>query len=109
MLGGSRIVSLQPHTGAQKIRYPTKQSERFYTPAGGKWQELDNGNMLLVEARAGRVVEVDSAGRTVWEWVKEPEQESKIAEVLGVTRVDLTKEDVRAWTCSGTESSAPSK
>ncbi len=106
MLGGSRIVSLRPHTGAQKVRFPTSQSDRFYTPAGGKWQELDNGNILLVEARAGRVVEVDSAGRTVWEWVKEPEQESKVAEVLGGTRVDLTKEDVRSWTCSDTEPSA---
>jgi hypothetical protein len=109
MLGGSRIVSLQPHTGTQKVRYPTEQSERFYTPAGGKWQKLDNGNMLLVEALAGRVVEVDSTGRTVWEWVKEPEQESKVAEVLGGTRVDPKKEDVRAWTCSDTESSTTPK
>jgi hypothetical protein len=104
MLGGSRIVGLQPHTGTLEEWYPTKQSDRFYTPAGGKWQELENGNMLLVEARAGRVVEVDSGGRTVWEWVKESHDGTSVAEVLGGTRVDLTREEVNGWPCSPNES-----
>lgn len=100
MLGGSRIVGLRPHTGEQEVWFPTETSDRFYTPAGGKWQQLDNGNMLLVEARAGRVVEVDSAGRTVWEWVKDAEGRSQVAEVLGGTRHDLTPEEVDAWSCA---------
>jgi len=104
VLGGSRIVGLQPHTGTLEEWYPTKQSDRFYTPAGGKWQELENGNMLLVEARAGRVVEVDSGGRTVWEWVKESHDGISVAEVLGGTRVDLTREEVNGWPCSPNES-----
>jgi hypothetical protein len=107
MLGGSRIVGLRPHTGEEEVWFPTETSERFYTPAGGKWQQLENGNMLLVEARAGRVVEVDSTGRTVWEWVKDAEGRSQVAEVLGGTRHDLTPEEVDAWSCaSGTVAEA---
>lgn len=106
MLGGSRIVALRPHTGEREVWFPTEKSDRFYTPAGGKWQQLENGNMLLIEARAGRVVEVDSTGRTVWEWIKDPEGRSQVAEVLGGMRHDLTPKEVEAWPCA---SSAPTK
>jgi len=108
MLGGSRIVGLQPHTGTVEEWYPSEQSDRFYTPAGGKWQELENGNMLLVEARVGRVVEVDSTGRTVWEWIKDSEGDSQVAEVLGGSRHDLTPDEVEAWSCTSDPAAARS-
>jgi hypothetical protein len=69
LLGGSRIVAIQPHTGAQRILYPTGDADPFYTTAGGKWQLLPNGNMLL-KAHAGR-----PGGRARWHehmWVNEP-------------------------------------
>jgi hypothetical protein len=104
MLGGSRIVMLQPHTGRDSVRFPTEQSERFYTPAGGKWQELDNGNLLLTEARAGRVVEVAPDGHTVWEWIKAPTGRGKVAEVLEGTRYNLTEKEVNDWSCAPADS-----
>lgn len=65
-LGGGRIVALQPHTDSTRILFPTAHSDTFYTEIMGKWQWLENGNILLTEARAGRVIEVDTAGRTIW-------------------------------------------
>jgi hypothetical protein len=65
MLGGSRIVVLQPHTDSVEVQFPTPQSDPFYTSGLGKWQMLDNGNMLLAETESGRVVEVGPEGRTV--------------------------------------------
>lgn len=98
MLGGSRIVSIRPHTDSMRVRFPTRYSDPFYTKIQGKWQDLENGNMLLAETRAGRVVEVDSNGRTVWELVEPGSSITK------ATRVDLTREQVASWPCSSVDS-----
>jgi hypothetical protein len=100
MLGGSRIVALQPHTDSIQVLFPTSRSEHFYTDIMGKWQRLENGNLLLTESTAARIVEVARDGRTVWEWVGEPYDDSRITEVSEGTRYDLTSEDVAEWRCS---------
>ena len=100
MLGGGRIVALQPHTDSTRVLFPTRHSAPFYTDVRGKWQQLENGNMLLTEAMAGRVVEVAPDGRAVWEWVKAPYTESKVPAVLEGTRYDLSPDEIRPWSCS---------
>lgn len=106
MLGGSRIVYVRPHTDSTVVHYPTKLSDPFYTPAGGKWQKLENGNMLLTEAQAGRVAEVAPDGSTVWEWIRKPATESKTVEILEATRYKYTREDISSWPCSTLESTS---
>ena len=108
MLGGSRIVALQPHTDSTKIRFPTQHSEFFYTGTQGKWQQLKNGNMLLTETKTGRVVEVDRRGRTVWEWVHQPIDESRVPSVTEAARYDLTRGEVASWPCSSVDSNRTS-
>lgn len=100
LLGGSRIVAVQPHTGAVEVLFPTERSDVFYTSVMGKWQKLENGNLLLTESVAGRVVEVAPDGRTVWEWVKKPYDEDHVTEVDEATRYDLTRADVATWQCA---------
>lgn len=100
MLGGSRIVALQPHTDSVEVRFPTPQSAPLYTDVWGKWQQLENGNMLLTESSAGRVVEVAPRGRTVWEWVHEPYSDAKVPVATKAVRHDLTREAVATWPCS---------
>ena len=104
MLGGSRIVAVQPHTDSVEVRFPTRRSDPLYTKAQGKWQQLPNGNMLLAESKAGRVVEVAPDGRTVWEWVIDPYSESKVSRVMTAVRHDLTAADVADWPCSAVDS-----
>jgi hypothetical protein len=104
VLGGSRIVALQPHTDSVEVLFPTSHSEPFYTRRRGKWQMLENGNMLLTETRAGRIVEVNSSGRTVWEWVYPPTENSKVASTTKAHRVSLTREEVASWPCSSVDS-----
>lgn len=108
MLGGSRIVEVQSHTDSSVVRFPTRHSEPFYTYVQGKWQELENENMLLSESRAGRVVEVKPDGRAVWEWIHKPIHDSKVPAVTGATRLDLTREDVASWDCSSADSTVGS-
>lgn len=104
MLGGSRIVTLQPHTDSMKVVFPTQHSAPFYTPIQGKWQQLENGNLLLTEAKAGRVVEVTPEGQTVWEWVKKPYSASEVPAVKEGSRYDLTRGDIASWPCSSVDS-----
>jgi hypothetical protein len=104
MLGGSRIVAVQPHTDSVDIRFPTSRSAPFYTDATGKWQQLRNGNMLLTESKAGRVVEVAPDGRTVWEWIIQPYNASKVSRISQAVRHDLTPEEVADWPCSSVDS-----
>jgi hypothetical protein len=58
--------------------------------------------MLLTEAEPGRVVEVDSTGRTVWEWIHKP-YDNSVPWVTKASRHDLTPEDVASWPCSTME------
>lgn len=100
LLGGSRIVALQAHTDSTRVVFPTGRSDPFYTSAGGKWQELENGNLLLTEMDAGRVLEVAPDGRTVWEWIHRPYRETAVPEVFEGNRYGLSREEVASWPCS---------
>jgi hypothetical protein len=102
MLEGSRIVAAQPHTDSIEIRFPTLLSDPFYTDTQGKWQPLPNGNMLLAETKGGCVVEVAPNGETVWDWIIEPYNESKVSRVMTAVRHDLTPADVAQWDCGPT-------
>lgn len=55
---------------------------------------------LTTESLPGRVVEVTADGRTVWEWVVETHDESRVPEVIDAVRYDQSREDVRSWPCS---------
>jgi len=107
--GGSRIVTVQPHTDSTVVQFPTAHSDPFYTGTMGKWQQLDNGNMLLAETKAGRAVEVNPEGRTVWELVRKPHSSSKVPRVPKAARFDLTPEEVASWPCSSENSHHASK
>lgn len=104
LAGGSRIVAIQPHTDSTQVLFPTSKSDPFYTDVQGKWQRLTNGNVLLIEARAGRIAEVTADGDPVWEWVVPPARDTLIPEVTGGTRYDLTVEQVASWPCSPDDS-----
>lgn len=96
---GTTIVAIDPATDQAAIRYPTKPTDRMYSVAGGKHQLLPNGNRLITEARAGRVVESDAAGNVVWQWVQAP-RGKKVAEVLEATRYAFDASAVAAWPCA---------
>jgi len=106
MLGGSRIVAIQPHTDSTKVLFPTARSEPFYTAHRGKWERLEKGNLLLAEADEGRVVEVAPDGSTVWEWEAGAYDETSVPSVTRASRVGLSREEVASWPCSPGERDA---
>jgi hypothetical protein len=71
LLGGSRIIEIDPATRDIVWSYQGSAEEPFYTLIRGMQQQLPNGNVLVVEAQRGRVFEVTRAApsRIVWEYV----------------------------------------
>jgi hypothetical protein len=104
MLGGSRILAFQPHTDSVDVLFPTSASDSIYTRNRGKWEFLTNGNRLLVESNAGRVLEIAPEGQTVWEWIHAPYKKNRVPPVTGAYRHDLSRKDVASWTCSNPDS-----
>jgi hypothetical protein len=105
VLGGSRITAVHTRTDSTRTLFSTSSSEvdTFYTRTAGRWQKLRNGNLLLTESRAGRVSEVTKSGQLVWEWVNQSAK-SRVPEVYGARRVDITQKDVASWSCSSVDS-----
>jgi len=95
---GSRILGFQPHTDSTRTLFRPEHVDRFYTQHRGKWQLLENGNMLLTEEEAGRALEVAPDGTPVWEWIHAP-YGSRVPSVTKATRYSLTAEEVAAWSC----------
>ena len=109
VLGGSRIVAVRPQDGRTEVRFPKEQSDPFYTRLRGKWQQLENGNLLLTESQSGRVVEVNPDGETVWEWVHQPYDDSRVPAVTKAQRYPLSSSNVASWPCTSVDSVRTSK
>ena len=78
VLGGSRIVKVNPETGQSTVvfkRGKDQDQRRFYTHIMGKHQFLPNGNLLVTETIAGRVMEVTPNGDVVWQYVNRYDDE----------------------------------
>ena len=69
ILGGSRIVEIDPNTHTFSIAYEGDSENPFYTKLAGKQQILPNGNILITHYEAGRVFEVTKNGEIVWTFI----------------------------------------
>ena len=100
-LGGSRIAQYDLRSKTSSNSYPeVLDNQLFYTSTGGKHQLLPNGNRLITEANAGRLLEINEQRDVVWQWVHEPYKEKYVAEVLEGTRYDISAAQIKNWACS---------
>jgi hypothetical protein len=65
--GASRILSVDPATGAVDTAFAGSEAQPFYSWQRGKHQMLPGGNLLVTEAEHGRVFEAAPDGGIVWE------------------------------------------
>lgn len=100
ILGGSRIVAIDPATRQTRIRYGGQKEEFFYTARRGKHQLLSDGGMLIVEADAGRVFEIDRQRKITWEYVNRY-SDAENARISDASIYDLDYFTVDNWDCSG--------
>ena len=70
--------------------YGEDPSEHFYSAALGACYRLPNGNTLIVESNAGRILEITPDKAIVWEWTNPNivgRSKEKIAVILDAVRL----------------------
>jgi Arylsulfotransferase (ASST) len=87
VLGGSRIVTVDPGTGVVATVYAGSSAEPFYSGIEGEHVYVENGNILISEAEAGRLFEVDRKGQIVWEFINRYDDRRVVAETHGYARI----------------------
>jgi hypothetical protein len=105
ILGGSTIIDVDPQTKNFVVRYGSKRDQRLFTAVRGEHQRLENGNELITESHAGRVIEVTPHGEIVWEFINRYDEQT-VALVSGATRFSESYFTTSDWKCE--QSSHPS-
>ena len=95
---GSSILRLDPATGAVRTMYPQDGDGSFFTRIMGAHQSLPNGNRLITESMAGRLLEVDAAGSPVWEFVQAYDDTHAVL-MQSAHRYPPDYLTVRDWSC----------
>jgi transposase InsO family protein len=85
ILGGSRILSIDPVTRKVNTVYQGDARNSFFSNMQGEHQYLPNGNILITEPDAGRIFEVTPSGEVVWSYINRYD-EDEVYRVLGGTR-----------------------
>jgi hypothetical protein len=67
--GGTRVLEIDPEDFKVKWRYGGRDDQPLDSVARGSQARLDNGNTLIAETYAGRLLEVTRAGEIVWEFI----------------------------------------
>ena len=90
--GKSRVIEVNPGTGAIVWRYAGDPMRPFQSLIRGTQQRLPNGNTLITESDGGRLLEVTPAGNIAWEFhnpIRGGRDEKFIPIVSGAQRLRL--------------------
>jgi len=98
IFGGSNIIEIDPSNDKTTILYGDRPDQKIFTNIRGKHQALENGNLLITEFSAGRVIEVNSDGNIVWEFISRFD-EDEVAEIADAIRYPEDYFNVTDWTC----------
>ena len=98
IFGNGNIMEIDPGTRAVTYRYGADRGQAFYAESSGKHQELPGGNVLVTEAKSGRVFEFDRSGRTVWEFINRYDEQDA-ALITEATRYPENYFTVTDWAC----------
>ncbi|HKP23825.1 MAG TPA: arylsulfotransferase family protein [Dongiaceae bacterium] len=89
--GRSRVLELDPATSRIVWSYAGRDGDQLESLARSSQTRLANGNTLIVESMAGRVIEVAPNGDIVWEFVnpvRGGDGDRRIPIIFWVQRVD---------------------
>jgi hypothetical protein len=87
--GRSRIIEFDPETGGVTWQFNGSADDPFYSENRGETQYLPNGNVLITESNAGRMLEITRDREVAWEYVVEHELDGMVPAVFWATRYEL--------------------
>jgi hypothetical protein len=80
LMGGSNVVKINPATGDSKIIFGAESWQVMHTNIRGKHQILPGNRLLITEHEGGRVIETDTNGSIIWEYINRYD-EDEVAEI----------------------------
>jgi hypothetical protein len=95
----SDIIEIDPATDEYRRVYGGVEGQELLTVIRGKHELTSRDGLLITEFEAGRVVETDSSGRTVWEYINRYDED----EVAEITEARIYPGDyftVSDWSCA---------
>jgi hypothetical protein len=84
----SRILALDPASGAELWSYGEPPAPPFFSECCGRVHALANGNLLVIISMEGRAIEITPGGELVWEFRSPHAVASKTAILNDVERID---------------------
>jgi len=93
--GNSRVLEIDPATSGTDWSYGDRPDQPLDSNARSSETRLDNGNTLIVESMAGRVLEVTPEGRVVWDFVnpvRGGKRNDRVPIIFWVERLDAERD-----------------
>jgi Arylsulfotransferase (ASST) len=97
----SNIMRVDPTTGRTEVAYGGRAGQELLSVIRGQQEPTPEGGFLITEFEAGRVLEVDPEGRTVWEYINRYDDE-QVLEVTGARLYPSSYFTVDDWSCPTT-------
>ena len=96
----SNILRVDPATGEVSVVMGSEISEGagFYTSARGQHQMLPSGDVLVVQAEGGRVVQFSPQGEILWEYINRYD-EGQVAQIVNAYVYPAGYFQVDDWSC----------
>jgi hypothetical protein len=89
--GESRVIEIDPASGGIVWEYAGKPDRPLQSMIRSDQQRLPNGNTLITESDGGRLLEINSAGDIVWEFINPArvgQDDGRIAVLNWAQRID---------------------
>jgi hypothetical protein len=101
ILGGSKIIDIDPSTRRTAVRYGGRRNQPMYTDTMGAQQHLGR-NILITEAQSGRALEVTEQGEIVWEFINRVDDRT-VNRLSGAVRYPENYFTLEDWNCNQSE------
>jgi hypothetical protein len=94
----TNILAIDPATGVTEVIYGQRPGQEMLSIIRGKHQLLPDGGRMITEFDAGRAIEIDGDGNTVWEFVNAVDADF-VGEITEALVYPAGYFDVTDWTC----------
>ena len=96
----TNIVEIDPVSRDYKIIYGNRKDQELLSVWRGKLDLTPNGGLIITEFEGGRVIEIDTAGNVIWEYINRYSSE-EVAEITEGRIYPESYFSVSNWSCEG--------
>ena len=94
----SNVLAVDPVSGESKVLWGGQKGQELLSVVRGNVDITPVGGLQIVEFEGGRVIETDSAGNVVWEYVNQYDEDN-VAELIDAHVYPASYFTVDDWSC----------